>query len=203
MTLSNVAHFVNRLVFCMFAEDAGLLPNKMFVRMLEAAKSAPGEFEPLASTLFAAMKSGGLVGFERIEWFNGGLFDDSKALPLTEDDIALCLRAALLDWSEVDPSIFGTLFVRGLDPGKRSETGSEYTDREKIMMIIEPVITRPLLREWEAVRTGIAALIDPARETVEEAIAGARPAFLNWLRRCVRLKADCQSDRNLSYSVSS
>ena len=108
-----VAHFINRLVFCMFAEDADLLPNKMFVRMLEAAKTAPDEFEGLASTLFAAMKDGGLVGFERIEWFNGGLFDDSSALPLTQEDIKLCLKVASLNWSEIDPSIFGTLFVRG------------------------------------------------------------------------------------------
>ncbi len=168
-----VAHFVNRLVFCMFAEDANLLPNKMFARMLEAAKATPSEFERLASTLFAAMKAGGLVGFERIEWFNGGLFDDDKALPLNPDDIALCLRAAALDWSEIDPSIFGTLFVRGLDPDKRSETGSEYTDRDKIMMIIEPVITRPLLREWEVVKSGITAIIEPAQRAIEEAIASA------------------------------
>ena len=82
-------------------------------------------------------------------------------------------RAAALDWSEIDPSIFGTLFVRGLDPDKRAETGSEYTDREKIMMIIEPVISRPLLREWETVKSGIAALIDPAQRTLEEAITSA------------------------------
>lgn len=168
-----VAHFVNRLVFCMFAEDVDLLPSKMFVRMLEAAKQKPVEFQRHASSLFAAMKDGGLVGFERIEWFNGGLFDDAEALPLTPDDIALCLRAAELDWSEVDPSIFGTLFVRGLDPDKRSETGAEYTDREKIMMIVEPVITRPLLREWEGVRNAITALVEPARLAVEEAIANA------------------------------
>ena len=168
-----VAHFINRLVFCMFAEDVDLLPSKMFVRMLEAARRAPEEFQGLASSLFAAMKDGGLVGFERIEWFNGGLFDDSEALPLTVDDIALCLRAAELDWSEIDPSIFGTLFVRGLDPSKRSQTGAEYTDREKIMMIVDPVITRPLLREWDAVRTSIGAVIDPARQAVEEALASA------------------------------
>ena len=119
------------------------------------------------------MKGGGLIGFERIEWFNGGLFDSDEALPLTADDIILCLRAATLDWSEVDPSIFGTLFVRGLDPSKRSETGAEYTDRDKIMMIVDPVITRPLMREWEMVRDGINALIDPARLAVEEAIASA------------------------------
>ena len=168
-----VAHFINRLVFCMFAEDVDLLPEKMFVRMLDAAKRVPEEFQKLASSLFTAMKDGGLVGFDRIEWFNGGLFDDSEALPLTADDIALCLRAAALDWSEIDPSIFGTLFVRGLDPGKRSETGAEYTDRDKIMMIVEPVITRPLLREWDAVRASIGAIIDPARQAVEEAIASA------------------------------
>jgi hypothetical protein len=168
-----VAHFINRLVFCMFAEDAGILPNNMFVRMLQAAKANPTEFQKLASTLFSAMKDGGLVGFERVEWFNGGLFDDDEAVPLLADDIALCLRAAALDWSEIDPSIFGTLFVQGLDPDKRSETGAEYTDREKIMMIIEPIITRPLLREWEAVRSGIAGLIEPAQIAVEEAIATA------------------------------
>lgn len=168
-----VAHFINRLVFCMFAEDVGLLPDKMFVRMLEAAKAKPSEFQQLASALFGAMKEGGLIGFERIEWFNGGLFDDDKALPLEADDIALCLRVAALSWSEIDPSIFGTLFVRGLDPDKRSETGAEYTDREKIMMIIEPIITRPLLREWEAIRSRIAGIIEPAEREFEEAVSSA------------------------------
>ncbi len=170
---AQVAHFINRLVFCMFAEDADLLPNKMFSRMLQAAKADSGSFAIHASTLFAAMKDGGLVGFEQIEWFNGGLFDDAEALALNADDIALCIRTAGEDWSEVDPSIFGTLFVRGLDPDKRSETGSEYTDREKIMMIIEPVVTRPLLREWETVRDSIASSIGPARETLEEVLATA------------------------------
>ena len=168
-----VAHFINRLVFCMFAEDVGLLPAKMFLRMLQAAKLTPDEFQKLASSLFGAMKDGGLIGFERIDWFNGGLFDDDQALPMTADDIALCLRAAALNWSEIDPSIFGTLFVRGLDPGKRSQTGAEYTDREKIMMIVEPVVMRPLLREWEVVRDGIKGLIEPASLAVEEALASA------------------------------
>ena len=81
-----VAHFVNRLVFCMFAEDVELLPNHMFKRMLEASLHKPAEFETHARQLFVAMKSGGPVGFERVEWFNGGLFDDDRTVPLTEDD---------------------------------------------------------------------------------------------------------------------
>lgn len=168
-----VAHFINRLVFCMFAEDAELLPDGMFTRMLEAASADPSQFAAHASTLFRAMKDGGLVGFERIEWFNGGLFDSDEALPLTADDIALCRRAAAQDWSEIDPSIFGTLFVRGLDPAKREETGSEYTDRDKIMAIIKPVVTEPLLREWDQVKLSIVDGFKPAQAAFEEAIASA------------------------------
>ena len=54
-----VAHFVNRLVFCMFAEDVGLLPDKLFQKMLEASRAAPSDFAAHAATLFAAMKDGG------------------------------------------------------------------------------------------------------------------------------------------------
>jgi len=57
-----VAHFVNRLVFCMFAEDIGLLPGEMFTRMLGASLTDPEGFEANARALFAAMKDGGRVG---------------------------------------------------------------------------------------------------------------------------------------------
>ena len=46
----------------------------------------------------------------------------------------------------------GTLFERGLDPGKRGQLGAHYTDPDKIMMIIEPVIVDPLMREWQNTR---------------------------------------------------
>ena len=139
-----VAHFVNRLVFCMFAEDVRLLPNSMFTRMLEHCERSPSDFETHARTLFAAMKDGGMVGFEKVEWFNGGLFDSDDALPLDKTDVKEVLAAARLDWSDIDPSILGTLFERGLDPDKRSQLGAHYTDRDKIMMIVDPVIVEPL-----------------------------------------------------------
>ncbi|MCA1972979.1 MAG: class I SAM-dependent DNA methyltransferase [Caenispirillum sp.] len=151
-----VAHFVNRLVFCMFAEDVDLLPNKMFQRTLEACYVKPDRFESLTRALFAAMRTGGDVGIEAVEWFNGGLFDDDASLPLTRDDLGEVLAAARLEWAEIDPSIFGTLFERGLDPDKRSQLGAHYTDRDKIRLIIEPVVTRPLLAEWEACKAEIA-----------------------------------------------
>ena len=166
-----VAHFINRLVFCMFAEDVDLLPGKMFGRMLDSVARSPGEFEALASSLFAAMQGGGKIGFERVAWFNGGLFDDDSALPLTRDDIELVREAAARDWAEIDPSIFGTLFERGLDPDKRSQLGAHYTDRDKIMLIVEPVIIRPWLAEWATTKAVIAGHM----EAVDEARA-RRPA---------------------------
>lgn len=162
-----VAHFVNRLVFCMFAEDVGLLPNRMFTRMLEASRLDASQFAGHAATLFSAMKSGGMVGFEKVEWFNGGLFDDGAALPLEAPDIDNLLAAARLDWSEVDPSILGTLFERGLDPDKRSQLGAHYTDRDKIMQIVRPVIVEPLEHEWREAK----ARIETEMATVAEARA--------------------------------
>lgn len=159
-----VAHFINRLVFCMFAEDVGLLPNNMFIRMLEASRANASQFATHAQTLFAAMKSGGMVGFERVEWFNGGLFDDDSAIVLEAEDINNLLAAARLDWSEIDPSILGTLFERGLDPDKRSQLGAHYTDRDKIMQIVRPVIAEPLELEWGEAKAEIQRQMDKVAE---------------------------------------
>lgn len=160
-----VAHFINRLVFCMFAEDVKLLPDGMFTRMLGQALDNPGEFEDFARELFAAMTKGGRVGFERVKWFNGGLFDGDLVFPLTREEIKIVHKAAGHYWGDVDPSILGTLFERGLDPDKRSQLGAHYTDREKIMMIIDPVIVEPLSAEWDAAKTEIVGLMDKATGT--------------------------------------
>ena len=114
----------------MFAEDVGLLPGHMFTRMLEQARRTPAEFAELAGVLFGVMAFGGWVGFETVEWFNGGMFDDDTALPLERSDIDTVLAAAKLDWSEIDPSILVTLFERGLDPGKRASSGALHRPRQ-------------------------------------------------------------------------
>ncbi len=150
-----VAQFVNRLVFCMFAEDVDLLPDNMFTRMLARTVQTPGNFVRYAQQLFRAMADGSEVGFESVAWFNGGLFDDDTALPLEKAEIATVLETASLDWADIDPAILGTLFERGLDPDKRSQLGAHYTDRDMIMHIIEPVVTAPWLAEWETTKEDI------------------------------------------------
>ncbi|WP_159993719.1 class I SAM-dependent DNA methyltransferase [Roseomonas sp. 18066] len=162
-----VAHFVNRLVFCLFADDVGLLPEGLFDRMLGFAAKKPDSFTDAAAELFRAMgKPGGRVGFEAVQWFNGGLFDDDTALPLQKDDVQLLQNAASLDWAEIDPSILGTLFERGLDPDKRSQLGAHYTDRAKIDLLVNAVVVSPLLEEWAAAKARIAASMDARAEVV-------------------------------------
>ena len=175
-----VAHFVNRLVFCMFAEDVGLLPDQMFRRMLDQARLRPEQFEQLAHSLFGAMQHGGMVGFEEVAWFNGGLFDDDTALPLDRPQVNAVREAAGLDWSEIDPSILGTLFERGLDPDKRSQLGAHYTDRDKIMQLVEPVIVRPWLAEWAAAKEKLSDLLNRA------ANASTSQAESRWRQRAER-----------------
>jgi type II restriction/modification system DNA methylase subunit YeeA len=196
-----VAHFINRLVFCMFAEDIELLPSSMFSRMLAQAIKEPTEFVPLAQSLFRAMQSGGRVGFEPVEWFHGGLFDTDEALPFDHQDTALVLKAATLDWSDIDPSIFGTLFERGLDPDKRSQLGAHYTDRDKIMMLVEPVVIRPLQAEWETIKAQIAQHMERAekakaastRTRVWNAAQALHNRFLDRLKQVRVLDPACGS----------
>ena len=197
----SVAHFVNRLVFCMFAEDVGLLPDNMFTRMLEHSRQRPENFVNLAHDLFGAMSDGGRIGFEAVAWFNGGLFDDDFALPLEKPEIETTLKAAALDWSEIDPSILGTLFERGLDPDKRSQLGAHYTDRDKIMLIIEPVILLPWLGEWETAKAEIEGYLEKA-DAAKSRAAKTRQhqradrllrAFLERLRKFTVLDPACGS----------
>ena len=196
-----VAHFVNRLVFCMFADDVGLLPDHMFTRMLEHARRTPAQFADVAADLFRAMASGGRIGFETVDWFNGGLFDDDSALPLERVDIDTVLAASKLDWSEIDPSILGTLFERGLDPDKRAQLGAHYTDRDKIMLLVEPVVIRPWLAEWETEKTEIAVALDQAeiarspaaRTKGRKQVERRYRAFLDRLRAFTVLDPACGS----------
>ena len=156
-----VAHFVNRLVFCLFADNVDLLPLGLLTQMLDASRRGLAPFQDNARALFAAMaQPRGRVGFVPVAWFNGGLFEDDAALPLTAADVALVQGAAQLDWADVDPAIFGTLFERGLDPGKRSQLGAHYTAPEMIERVIGPVIRQPLLAEWARAREEIEQVLD-------------------------------------------
>lgn len=155
----DVAHFLNRLVFCMFAEDAKLLPKDLFTRLIRNTERRPEQAAMQLEQLFATMRTGGFFGVDTIHWFNGGLFDEAPALPLEAIDLKLIGdTAAEHDWSEIDPAVFGTLFEEALKATRqRAALGAHYTDRAKILKIVDPVIVWPLTAEWEAALAEIKA----------------------------------------------
>ena len=195
----DVAHFLNKLLFCMFAEDAGLLPAGLLRRLAAAAPNDPSVFTDGLSELFAKMSErGGLFGAEPIDWFNGGLFDSGAVLPLTTNEIATIDKVSRLDWSQVEPAIFGTLFERGLDPSKRTQLGAHYTDRASIMRLIEPVLLTPLRRDLEATQARVEALVAEGKTITARTPADRNPvavfnAFLQRLRAVRVLDPACGS----------
>jgi len=184
-----VAHFLNRLLFCLFAEDAGLLPQRLLTRLLDNGLQRPERFAPQLENLFAAMAGGGDFGVELIDWFNGGLFDDAHVLPLERPELEALRAVAQLDWSAIEPAIFGALFERGLDPAKRSQLGAHYTDAASIRRLVEPVIIEPLLREWESAKAAIRADRSKGRKTAGAVYQG----FLERLRGFRVLDPACGS----------
>jgi hypothetical protein len=80
-----VAHFLIRLLFCLFAEDVGLLPDRLFGRLVERTRRQPAAFDAQLRQLFAAMSTGGWFGADQVPHFDGGLFDDDSVLALDEE----------------------------------------------------------------------------------------------------------------------
>ena len=98
-----------------------LLPPGLFGKLLDTGKANPAMLPRLLQTLFEAMAKGGVYGSDVILWFNGGLFADADVIPLTMAEINTLININKYDWASVEPSIFGTLFQRTLDPAKRSQ----------------------------------------------------------------------------------
>jgi hypothetical protein len=159
-----VAHFLDRIVFCLFAEDTGLLPDMIFTKLVEKAGGDPARFGNMLGQLFDTMATGGDFGIATIRHFNGNLFDDRTVLELTSEEVNLVATAAGLDWSTVDPSIFGTLFERGLDPAKRSQLGAHFTSREDIELVVDAVVMTVLRREWDETREIIESLLTTGKK---------------------------------------
>lgn len=189
-----VAHFLNRLLFCLFAEDIGLLPRGVVTRLIETTRRNPKDFVAQLGDLFAKMaEKGGFFGSERIDWFNGGLFNDAEVIPLQVAEMGVLQTASKLDWSSVEPAILGTLFERGLDPDKRNQAGAHYTDRASILRVVEPVILAPLRRELEAMKTELLGALEAGDRKARVKAHGILRTFLQRLRSVRILDPACGS----------
>ena len=154
-----LARYLNQIVFCLYAEDAGLLPNGVFTQIVSQHFRNPETFNLAVTGLFNQMAKGGLFGAAEIAYFNGDLFNTVDTVELSGNALLLIGEASKKNWQNIEPSIFGTLFERALDASKRSQLGAHYTSADDIMLVVEPVVMEPLRREWEAVRREVGNLL--------------------------------------------
>ena len=168
-----VARFLMRCLFTMFAEDVDLIPHGSFSDLLRTLRGHPEHAAPALKGLWETMNTGGFSPVLRtdLKKFNGGLFKDADALPLSALQLGLLINAAEKDWREVEPAIFGTLLERALDKRQRHKLGAHYTPRAYVERLVVPTIMDPLRADWRDVQAAAVALAaqgreDEARDTV-------------------------------------
>ena len=170
-----LARYLNQIVFCLYAEDTGLLPEDLFTAITRQHFKNPAYFNAAVKDLFAKMRDGGLFGADVVPRFNGDLFDESDTVELSEVALFRLVEAVRKNWRDIEPSIFGTLFEGALDATKRAQLGAHYTSADDIMLVVEPVVMTPLRREWAEVKARVDALIaDGERERAIAALDGFR-----------------------------
>ncbi len=157
-----VADFLMRCLFTMFAEDVALIPKKGFENLLGRLKEKPQNFAPAVEALWKTMDKGGFdAGLEdTLKRFNGALFQNARALPLEKEEIHELHVAAIRDWTDVEPAIFGTLLEQALDSRERSKLGAHFTPRAYVERLVIPTIIEPLRDDWEDVQARAAELED-------------------------------------------
>jgi hypothetical protein len=188
-----VADFLTRCLFCMFAEDVGLLPERSFTDLLNSLPADGSGFHELVEQLFREMNSGtgkgiSIVLRKKLLQFNGGLFSDFTVLPVNGLQLGLLKEAAKQNWSHVEPAIFGTLLERALNPAERHKLGAHYTPRAYVERLVLPTVVEPLRAEWESVR---AAAFTHARAGNLKAARDEVNAFHDKLCRIMVLDPAC------------
>ena len=154
-----LARYLNQIVFCLYADAAGLLPDNLFTQLVASWYRDSAAFNQRVAELFNRMAEGGSFGLAEIPWFNGNLFDHTDPVELSGAARQRLAEATRKSWQDIEPSIFGTLFERALDASKRSQLGAHYTGADDIMLVVEPVVMAPLRREWDAARREVDNLL--------------------------------------------
>ena len=148
-----------RIVFCLYAEDAGIFNRDQFHDYLAhyEAEDLRGALERLFEILNQPLDKRSKYLKEDLQAFpytNGGLFEEKIEIPqFTEELKQTLLKHASLDfdWSEISPTIFGAVFESTLNPETRRCGGMHYTSIENIHKVIDPLFLNDLRKELNVI----------------------------------------------------
>ncbi|MCE0487371.1 DNA methyltransferase [Ornithinimicrobium sediminis] len=147
--------FVLQGVMAMFSEDIGLLPRHSYSEALSDSRNGSEAYD-LIGGLFREMNTPGVTAggrFAGTPYFNGGLFSHVSPQELTRDEINLLREAAITNWADVRPEIFGTLFEGSMDKGERHAQGAHFTSQADIAKIVGPCVVEPWRERIDAATT--------------------------------------------------
>lgn len=136
--------FILQCVLAMFAEDRNLLPDGLFVSLIEDCLAGKGSAYDLLGGLFREMNRPGKTPagrYKGVQYFNGGLFSTIDPIELTPEDLRFLEASAKDNWSNIRPSIFGNIFEAATDPEKRRAQGIHFTSEADIRQIVRPTIS--------------------------------------------------------------
>ncbi|MBX9797808.1 DNA methyltransferase [Sphingomonas sp.] len=171
--IESTSLFVMRLLFCMFAEDVGLLPKGRFVALLRDARdlaqsedTAKHFWRASLTELWGLMAQPGsdrpywTLGKDFVRYFNGNLFTDRKVYDLDGEFINELVVAAEREWANVEPAIFGTLLEQVLTADDRAKLGAHYTPRAYVERLVDATMMEVLRPEWNAALAAARTLVD-------------------------------------------
>ncbi|MFK7048872.1 DNA methyltransferase [Flavobacterium davisii] len=152
----NLNVFLSRLLFCFFAEDTNIFPNEgMFTEALAQHTKPDGSdthlfLDRLFKVLNTEDNSDQPDYLKAFPYVNGGLFRDDIYSPrFSAKARKIILECSDLDWSEINPDIFGSMIQAVVNPEYRSGLGMHYTSVPNIMKVIEPLFLNELREEFE------------------------------------------------------
>jgi len=177
--------FLMRMLFCMFAEDVGLLEKDSFKNFLEEAQRKSKAFwhrglDDLWSRMNDPVEANRYWSFGDawVRYFNGNLFSATQIYDLPDEFKGELLVAAGKDWRKVEPAIFGTLLEQVLTAADRAKLGAHYTPRAYVERLVEATMLDVLRPEWDAVRARARAVLDQSPPTSGEGL-GVGPVSLS------------------------
>lgn len=148
--------FLSRILFCYFAEDTGIFPAKLFTNHIGSHTAEDGsDLDDYLSRAFDIMNQEDRKGVPEyladFPYVNGGLFADKLPVPkFNRKSRAMLIECgADLNWSEINPDIFGSMIQAVVDPSQRGNMGMHYTSVPNIMKVIEPLFLNELKEEFE------------------------------------------------------
>ena len=154
--------FLTRLLFCFYAEDTGIFGEKQLTSTLQACTREDGsDVDQFLTDLFAVLnlkddapeRKHMPEHFQKFRYVNGGLFRTDEPVPeFGRKARRILLDCGALDWSQINPDIFGSMFQAVIDEEQRGNLGQHYTSVSNIMKVIQPLFLDPLYAELEKSR---------------------------------------------------